>query len=164
MTKASEASRRPEHRLTELGIELPPPAARTGHYLPLVMVGDLAFVSGHASTVVDSHIVGTLGADLDITQGTAAARAATLSALVSLRDALGSLDRIRRFVKVLGMIRSTSEFDAHPTVMNGCSDLLIDIFGERGKHARSAVGMSSLPGNSAVEVEMIVQVVADERL
>ncbi len=149
-----------EARAKELKLEFPAAAPAIATYVPAVLTGNLLFVSGHISRKPDgTPLVGKVGADLDVAQGAAAARSCALGVLGSARAVLGSLDRIGRLVKVLGMVNSTAEFTDHPKVINGFSDLLVEIFGvERGKGARSAVGMSSLPLGAAVEVEAIFEV------
>jgi enamine deaminase RidA (YjgF/YER057c/UK114 family) len=150
----------PEERVRELKLELPVPGASIATFVPAVLSGNLLFVSGHISRKPDgSPLTGKLGANMDIAQGAAAARTCALGVLGSARATLGSLDKIQRLVKVLGMVNSTPEFTDQPKVINGFSDLLVEIFGaERGKGARSAVGMSSLPSGVAVEVEAIFEV------
>jgi len=147
-------------RVKELKLEFPPASPAIATFVPAVLSGNLLFVSGHISRKPDgTPLTGKLGADLDVAQGAAAARSCALGVLGSARAALGSLDQIHRLVKVLGMVNATAEFADHPKVINGFSDLLVEIFGaERGKGARSAVGMSSLPLGAAVEVEAIFEV------
>lgn len=149
----------PEARLRELNLTLPPAPKPMGVYRPVVTVGNLAYVSGHGPLKPDkSLITGRVGADLDLEAGKQAARQTGLAILASLREHLGSLDRVRRVVKVLGMVNSTAEFLDHPKVINGCSELFAEVFGpEHGVGARSAVGMGSLPGNIAVEIEAIFE-------
>ncbi|HEX7086848.1 MAG TPA: RidA family protein [Vicinamibacterales bacterium] len=144
-----------ESRLKELGIVLPPPPPRGGVYQPVVIVNGLAYVSGHGPVKADGgYVTGRVGADLDADAGREAARLAGLAMLASLRAALGSLDRVTRVVKLLGMVNAAPDFGAHPAVINGCSELFADIWGpERGVGARSAVGMGSLPHGIAVEIE-----------
>jgi enamine deaminase RidA (YjgF/YER057c/UK114 family) len=148
-----------EARLNELKIELPPAPKPMGVYKPVVIAGNLVYVSGHGPLRPDkSLILGRVGMDLDLAAGKAAARQVGLAILASLRAELGSLDRIKRLIKVLGMVNSTAEFQQHPAVINGCSELFADVFGkDNGVGARSAVGMGSLPGNIAVEVEAIFE-------
>lgn len=149
-----------EARLKELGLDLPPPPAPGGNYVPSVQTGNLLFLSGVGPRRPDgSYLCGRLGADLDIDQGYLAARLTALNMLANIRLALGSLDRIERVVKVLGMVNSTPDFDSPPRVINGFSDLFVDLLGNvRGRGARSAVGMVSLPSGIAVEVEMVIEV------
>ena len=149
---------RPYERLAALGLTLPPPRAPVANFNPAAVVGDLVFLSGQGP-VNDSGVVykGRVGDGLSLEEGYQAARLATLNLLAALEAAVGSLDRVRRIVKVLGMVNAAPEFAAHPLVINGCSDLLVEVFGaEAGGHARSAVGVASLPSQIAVEIEMIV--------
>jgi enamine deaminase RidA (YjgF/YER057c/UK114 family) len=154
------ASPTPQERLAALGLVLPPPPTPGGVYRPVVVVGALAYVSGHGPLRADgSYLTGRLGADLDIPAGREAARQTGLAILSSLKATLGSLDRIARVVKLLGMVQATPEFGDHPAVINGCSDLFADLFGaERGVGARSAVGLISLPRGIAVEIEGIFEI------
>ena len=149
----------PETRLAELKLELPPAPKPMAVYKTLVVCGNLAHVSGHGPLKPDrSFITGRVGADLDLEAGKAAARQTGLAILATLRGELGSLDRVKRVVKVLGMVNCTPEFRDHPQVINGCSELFRDVFGpENGVGARSAVGMGSLPGNIAVEIEAVFE-------
>ncbi|HJT31895.1 MAG TPA: RidA family protein [Pirellulales bacterium] len=148
-----------EEKLKSLGLELPPPPKPAGVYQPVVIVGNMAYVSGHGPLRADgTMITGRVGADLDQQAGYQAARQTGLAILASLRSALGNLDRVRRVVKTLGMVNAASDFQQHPAVINGFSELFAEVFGrEHGVGARSAVGMGSLPGNIAVEVEVIVE-------
>ena len=149
-----------DRQLSALGLVLPPPPAPGGVYRPVVISAGHAFVSGHGPLRADgSYIMGRLGADLDVAAGRAAARQTALAILASLKQALGSLDRVSRVVKLLGLVQATTDFGDHPAVINGCSELLADVFGaERGIGARSAVGMASLPHGMAVEIEGIFEV------
>jgi enamine deaminase RidA (YjgF/YER057c/UK114 family) len=149
----------PEHRIAELNLELPPAPKPIAVYKPLVIVDKIAYVSGHGPLRSDkSLITGRVGADLDLEAGKAAARQVGLAILATLRSELGSLDRVKRLVKTLGMVNSTPDFKDHPAVINGFSELFADVFGkENGIGARSAVGMGSLPGNIAVEIEAIFE-------
>jgi enamine deaminase RidA (YjgF/YER057c/UK114 family) len=148
-----------EARLTELALELPPAPKPVATYLTAARLGDLLYVSGHGPYLGDgSLIIGRLGADMDIPGGAAAARQTGLAILATLRSHLGSLDKVVRLVKVLGMVNSTPEFGDQPLVINGFSDLMVEVFGEAGKGARSAVGMGALPKGIAVEIEAIFQV------
>ena len=149
-----------ETQLAELKLELPPAPKPVGVYKPLVLLGNLAYVSGHGPLKPDkSLITGRVGADLDVAAGKLAARQVGLAILATLRAELGSLDRVKRVIKVLGMVNATPEFGEHPAVINGCSELFADVFGrEHGIGARSAVGMGSLPGNIAVEIEAIFEI------
>jgi enamine deaminase RidA (YjgF/YER057c/UK114 family) len=148
-----------EKRLAELKLELPPAPKPVAVYKPLVIAGNMAYVSGHGPIKADkSLITGRLGADLDVSAGKLAARQVGLAILATVRDQLGSLDKVKRVVKVLGMVNSAPDFREHPAVINGCSELFADLWGnENGIGARSAVGMGSLPGNIAVEIEAIFE-------
>lgn len=149
-----------EQRVVELGLELPPPAKAVGVYKPAVIVGDLCLTSGHGPLQTDGQLItGCVGRDLDQAAGTAAARQTGLALLATLQHHLGTLDRIQRVVKLLGMVWCTPDFDQHPAVINGCSELFRDVFGEQaGVGARSAVGMNSLPLGMAVEIEGIFEI------
>jgi enamine deaminase RidA (YjgF/YER057c/UK114 family) len=148
-----------EAKLVELNLQLPPIPKPGGVYKPVVLVGNMAYVSGHVSLKPDGSIItGRVGAEVDQDFGKQAAEAAGLAILATLRHNLGSLDRIKRVVKTLGMVNSTAEFTNHPEVINGCSELWAKVWGtEHGVGARSAVGMGSLPRNSTVEVEAIFE-------
>jgi enamine deaminase RidA (YjgF/YER057c/UK114 family) len=149
----------PESRVSQLKLELPPAPKAMGVYKPVVVAGNMAYVSGHGPLKVDgSLITGRVGADLDLAAGKAAARQTGLAILTTLRSGLGTLDRVQRVIKVLGMVNSTNDFTDHPKVINGCSELFAEVFGaDLGVGARSAVGMGSLPGNIAVEIEAIFE-------
>ena len=149
-----------ETRLVELNIQLPPAPEPKGLYKPLVVAGNLAYTSGHVPTRPDGSLVtGRVGAQLDEQAGAAAARQAGLAILATLRAALGSLDRVRRVVKLFGAVNSTPEFTRQPVVLNGCSQLLADVFGpERGIGARTAVGVNTLPLGVPVEIEAIFEI------
>lgn len=149
-----------EKRITELGLELPPAPKPAGVYKPIVLVGNLAYVSGHGPLKSDgTMIVGRLGDDMTLEQGQQAARQTGLAILSSLRSGLGSLDRVVRLVKLLGLVRSTDSFQQQPLVINGCSQLFADVFGQdQGVGARSALGTNTLPGGIAVEVEGIFEI------
>ena len=149
----------PESRLSELGLELPPAPKPVAVYRPLVVFGQAAYVSGHGPVRTDGTLItGVVGKDLDLDAAKLAARQVGLAILATLRSQLGSLDRVRRVVKVLGMVNSAPDFYDHPKVINGCSELFADIWGaENGIGARSAVGMGPLPGNIAVEIEVIFE-------
>lgn len=149
-----------EKKLEALGLTLPTLPGSKGIYKSCLTVGNLVYVSGHVSVQTDgSFISGKLGQDLDETEGQIAARQCGLAMLVSLKKHLGDLDRITRVVKLLGMVNSTPNYTQHPVVINGCSTLFVDLWGdENGKGVRSAVGMGSLPGNVAVEIEGIFEI------
>ncbi|MCE2613855.1 RidA family protein [Flavobacteriaceae bacterium D16] len=149
----------PEARLTELGIELPEAATPVANYVNAVQAGNLIFLAGKGPRKPEGgNINGKLGADLTIDEGYEAARLAGIAQLAVLKAELGNLNRVKRVVKVKGMVNAVPEFTDHPKVVNGYSDLMVAVFGERGKHARAAVGMGSLPSNIAVEMEMVVEV------
>ena len=149
-----------EARVAELKLELPPAPKPVAVYKPLVISGNLAYVSGHGPLKPDkSLITGRVGRDLDVEGGKLAARQVGLAILATLRSELGSLDRVKRVIKVLGMVNSTPEFLDHPKVINGCSELFAEVFGpDNGIGSRSAVGMGSLPGNIAVEIEATFEI------
>jgi enamine deaminase RidA (YjgF/YER057c/UK114 family) len=147
-----------EARLKELNIVLPPDSAPTANFVNAVQTGKLLFLAGNTSGA-NWPLKGKLGKDLTIEEGYQSARQAGIIMLGKIRSAVGSLDRVKRIVKVLGMVNSAEGFGDQPKVVNGFSDLMVEVFGEAiGKHARSAVGMAGLPGNAPVEVEMIVEV------
>jgi enamine deaminase RidA (YjgF/YER057c/UK114 family) len=150
---------RAEERLAEQGLRLPEPPTAVANYVGAVRTGNLVFVSGHGP-VRDGRFVytGKVGQDLDVEAGYQAAQLVCLNMLASLKAEIGDLDRVRRVVKLLGMVNSAPDFAQQPEVINGASDLLVHLYGERGRHARSAVGMGSLPRNIAVEIEMVVEV------
>jgi enamine deaminase RidA (YjgF/YER057c/UK114 family) len=149
-----------ETRIAELKLQLPPAPKPVAVYKPLVVAGNMAYVSGHGPLKTDKTLItGRVGADLDLAAGKAAARQTGLAILATLREQLGSLDRVKRVIKVLGMVNSTPGFGEHPAVINGCSELFAEVFGrDNGIGARSAVGMGSLPGNIAVEIEAIFEI------
>jgi enamine deaminase RidA (YjgF/YER057c/UK114 family) len=148
-----------EAKLVELKLQLPPMPKPGGVYKPVVVVGNMAYVSGHVSLKPDGSIMtGRVGADVDQEGGKKAAEAAGLAILATLRANLGSLDRVKRVIKTLGMVNCTPEFTNHPEVINGCSELWKNIWGDdHGVGARSAVGMGSLPRNTTIEVEAIFE-------
>lgn len=149
-----------EDRIVELKLELPPAPKPAGVYKPVVIVGNLAYVSGHGPLKSDGTMfTGRVGDEVDEQTGIAAARQTGLAILASLRAALGSLNRVKRVIKTLGMVNSTPDFKNHPKVINGYSELFAEVFGaDHGVGARSAVGMGSLPGNITTEVEVIVEI------
>jgi len=152
---------KPEARIQELHLTLPPAPKPVAKYKPAVLVGNLLHVSGHGPLKADgkSAVVGRVGADLTLEQGKDAARLVGLAILSTVRNTIGSLDKIKRLVKTLGMVNCTADFKDQPQVINGFSELMAEVFGEdAGVGARSAVGMGSLPGNIAVEVECIFEV------
>jgi enamine deaminase RidA (YjgF/YER057c/UK114 family) len=150
-----------ENRFSALQLELPKAPKPVAVYKPLIVVQGLAYVSGHGPVRLDGSLIqGRVGADLTLEEGYAAARQVGLAILATLRDQLGSLDRVRRIVKLLGMVNSAPDFYEHPKVINGCSELFAKVFGEDdGIGARSAVGMGPLPGNIAVEIEAVFELV-----
>ncbi len=148
----------PEENLASLGITLPPVATPIANYVPSVRTGNLLFVSGNGPSDDLPNRAGKLGADLTVEQGYAVARDVGIKLIASIQDAVGDLSRVKRIVKLLGMVNSAPDFGDQPAVINGCSDLLVAVFGDAGKHARSAVGMGALPGDIAVEIELIAEV------
>ena len=153
-----------EQRLKQLGIDLPEVSAPLANYVNAVRSGKLLFLAGKGPSAVDGmRPIGKLGREFDVAQGYKFARSTGLALLAVMRSELGSLDRVVRVVKVLGMVNAMPEFADHPKVINGCSDLFVEVFGERGRHARSAVGMGSLPSGIPVEIEVIVEVSAARR-
>ena len=153
------ADARLTQKLAELGLQLPPAPEPKGVYKPLVVAGNLVYTSGHLPVdAAGKLLIGRLGAELDVTAGYQAAQLAALGILASLRKELGTLNRVGRVVKVFGAVNCTPEFTQQPAVINGCSELFSTVFGpEHGVGARSAVGMGSLPGNIAVEIEAIFE-------
>jgi enamine deaminase RidA (YjgF/YER057c/UK114 family) len=147
---------RVEERLAELGIELPNPVQPVATYVRYVQTGNLLFISGTGPT--DKSPKGKLGKDLTVEQGYEVAREVGVQIIATAKAALGDLDRVKRVVKFLGMVSSDPEFTDQPKVMNGCSDLMVDVFGEAGRHTRSAVGFVALPNNIAVEIECTLEV------
>ena len=149
----------PEAKLKEKGIVLAAPGKPVANYVNVVRVGNLLFLAGKGPTRPDgSNITGKVGKDLTIEQGYEAAQLTAINHLAVLKAELGSLKKVKRIVKVLGMVNCTEDFKDQPKVVNGYSDMMVEIFGDKGKHARSAVGMYALPSNIAVEVEVIVEV------
>jgi enamine deaminase RidA (YjgF/YER057c/UK114 family) len=147
-----------EARVAELKLQFPPAPKPAGVYNPIVQAGNIVYVSGHGPNLPDGAMIcGKVGDDLTEEQGKQAARQVGLTILATLKSQLGSLDRVDRILKVLGMVNAAPDFQRHPHVINGFSELMVDIFGEGGRAARSAVGMGSLPGNIAVEIECILQ-------
>jgi enamine deaminase RidA (YjgF/YER057c/UK114 family) len=148
-----------DKKLKEAGIELFAPPKPMANYVRAVRTGNLVYLAGHGPTQADgSNITGKLGKDMTVEQGYAAAKQVGIALLSSLKGEIGDLNKVKRIVKVLGMVNCTPEFTDQPKVINGFSDLMVSLFGDKGKHARSAVGMISLPNNIAVEIEMIVEV------
>lgn len=147
-----------EARLDELGITLPAAPAPAANYVPFVRSGRQLFVSGQISNGPEGLILGKLGADMSVDAGALAARFCGLALIAQARAALGDLDRIIRVTKLAGFVNSTADFTDQPKVINGCSDLMVEIFGDAGRHARSAVSVASLPLGVAVEIEAIFEV------
>jgi enamine deaminase RidA (YjgF/YER057c/UK114 family) len=148
-----------DKKLKELGIELITPAEPIANYVKVVRTGNLLYLAGNGPLRADgSYVTGKVGINLTVEQGYEAAKQTGISILSTLKAELGDLNKVKRIVKVLGMVNCTSNFTDHPKVINGFSDLMVAVFGKRGKHARSAVGMNSLPMNTAIEIEVIVEV------
>lgn len=144
--------------LEKLGIALPEPSVPVGLFQPVNQVGPLLYISGQGSYYRDHRIEGKLGADVTVEQGQLGARYCMLNALAAAQEYLGDLNRIKRIVKLLGFVAGTADFYQQPAVVNGASQTLIDIFGENGRHARSAIGTNSLPSNLSVEIEVILEI------
>jgi enamine deaminase RidA (YjgF/YER057c/UK114 family) len=148
-----------DQRLAELGLALPPPPKPIGNYVPFRLAGNLLFLSGVGPRRADETMIsGKVGADLTVEQGYEAAKLCGINLLVNIIAAVGTLERVDTVLKVLGMVNAVPEFGQHPEVVNGCTDLFVRVLGDAGRPARSAVGMSSLPRNIAVEVEAVVLV------
>ncbi|MBM4187070.1 MAG: RidA family protein [Gemmatimonadetes bacterium] len=159
VTGLAAAQSTPEARLQALGITLPAVGPPLANYVSAVRTGNLVFLAGHGPAQPwGPTATGTVGRDLTVEQGYQAARNVAINLLASLKAEIGDLAKVRRIVKVLGMVNAPAGFGQHPEVINGCSDLLVEVFGPAGKHARSAVGMVSLPRNISVEIEMVVEV------
>ena len=152
-----------EEKILSLGIELPEAPRSAGSYVQVVITGNLAFVSGQipvesGSIPMQVKFKGKVGKDITVEEGQQAARLCTINALAQLKSTLGSLDKIRKFVKVSGFVNCDASFMNHPQVINGASDFILQLFGEKGRHSRSAIGASSLPLDSAVEIDFIVEI------
>ncbi len=148
-----------DQRLAALGLTLPPAPAPVANYVPGVIIGELLFISGQVSkTAAGDVITGKLGAGVDIAKGREAARVCALNILAQAKAALGSLDRVERVVKLTGFVNSAPSFTDQPQVVNGASDLLVEVLGDKGRHTRSAVGVAALPLDAAVEVEAIIAI------
>ena len=145
-------------RLTELDISLPPMAIPAGAYVPSVRSGQLVFLSGHIAKREGKPWVGQLGRDMTTSTGKKAARAIAIDLLGTLQAAVGDLDKVERIVRITGLVNSTAEFTEHHLVINGCSELFAEVFGDKGTHARSAYGVAQLPLGACVEIELIAQV------
>lgn len=149
----------PEARLAQLGIELFEPPARAGNYVGAVRTGSLVYIAGHGPRKPEGgYVIGKVGRDLDLEQAQEAARLTVIDMLSSLKAEIETLSKVERIVKVTGMINSVDSFGDHPQVMNGASDLLVDVFGASGRHARSSVGVASLPIGTPVEIDMVVEI------
>lgn len=147
-----------EQTLSDKGITLPQAPMPAANYVPFVQTGNLVFISGQISANETGPIIGKLGADTSLDQGAAAARHCGLALIAQLRAAIGNLDRVTRVVKLTGFVNSTPDFTDQPKVVNGCSDLMVEVFGEAGRHARAAVSAPSLPFGVAVEIEAVFEV------
>src|ERR671931_2792872 len=147
-----------DDRLRELGITLPPPRAPLANYVPARRTGNLVYTAGQVSSTAEREIKGKLGADLNVDQGREAARTSALNCLAALLTVLDSLDSVKQLVRVGAFVNSAAGFDQQPMVANGASDVFVDIFGDAGRHARTAVGVNELPAGFAVEVELVVEV------
>lgn len=156
-SSAAQQPAHPEARLAELGLELPEPYSPFANYVRAVRVGDLLYLGGH-SDCEKPYETGKVGRDRTVQEGYEAARLTALCLLATLKAELGDLGRVRRIVRVFGIVNSTDDFTQHSQVINGASDLLVDVFGERGRHARGAIGAASLPIGLTVEIEMVVEV------
>lgn len=159
VVEAPEASYDPEAKLKALDIDLPSPPQPVANYVNGVRAGNLIFLAGKGPKYPDgSELRGKLGQDVTIEEGYAGARMTAINQLSVLKEMLGNLNKVKRIVKVLGMVNSDPGFVEQPKVINGFSDLMVEVFGERGRHARAAVGMASLPRGQAVEIELVVEV------
>lgn len=148
-----------EARLAELGIDLPDAPAPAANYVPAVRSGDLVFISGQVPKTADGLITGKLGADHSVEEGQKTARVCAINLIAQMKAACdGDLDRVARVVKLLGFVNSTPDFPDHPKVVNGASDLMVEVFGDNGRHSRSAVGVANLPFGVAVEVEAVFEI------
>jgi enamine deaminase RidA (YjgF/YER057c/UK114 family) len=155
---AQAAKRDIELQLKEMGIKLLAPSQSTGSLLTAVTVGNLVFLSGHGpDKPAGGQITGKVGKDLTVSEGKAAARLAGIAVLGALKKEIGDLNKVKRIIKVFGMVNAVEIFKQQPEVINGFTDLMVEVFGESGKHARSAIGVGSLPSNIAVEIEVIVE-------
>ena len=158
-TTEAQSGQDPEAKLQELGVTLPEVVPPVANYVNAVTTGNLVFLAGKGPMQADgTYVTGKVGADLTVEQGYEAAKLVAISQLAALKAEIGDLNRVTRVVKVLGMVNCTPDFPNQPEVINGFSDFIVEVFGDRGKHARAAVGMGSLPRNIAVEIEMIVEI------
>ena len=159
--KAVQAAQTPYERLAALGIKLPPSPPPIANFVTHVQEGNLLYLSGQGPREADGHLhAGKVGGDVGVDQAYQHARLTGINLLAVMHEALGDLSRVRRVVKLLGMVNAAPDFSDHPKVINGCSDLFVAVLGERGRHARSAVGMGSLPNRMTVEIEVIVKVLS----
>ena len=145
-------------RLKALGIDLPPPGPPAAAYVMAASVGNMVFLSGHIARRDGKPWVGKLGQDMDTETGKAAARAIGIDLIATLQNHVGSLDKIKRIVKVMGLVNSTDQYTDQHLVINGCSELLVEVFGDAGKHARSAFGVAQIPLGACVEIELIAEI------
>jgi enamine deaminase RidA (YjgF/YER057c/UK114 family) len=151
----------PEEQIERMNIKLPVPVTPVANYVTHLQVHNMLYLSGHSFAGKSSAVdIGKLGRDLTVEQGYEAARNVGISVLATIKHAIGDLSRVKRIVRVLGMVNATEDFADHPKVINGFSDLIVEVFGEKGKHVRSAVGMGSLPGDIAIEVEVTLEIEA----
>ena len=158
-TDQAKSNYNPEAKLDSMGIVLPQSPAPVANFVNFVQTGNLLFLSGNGPLKADGKFTtGKLGSDLTIEEGYEAARLTAINQLGVLKSALGELSRVKRIIRVTGMVNATPDFTQHPSVINGFSDLMVAVFGEKGKHTRAAVGMGSLPFNIAVEIDMIVEI------
>jgi enamine deaminase RidA (YjgF/YER057c/UK114 family) len=158
ITTASAQDDSPEGRIAKLGLELTEAPTSIANYVPLVQTGNLVFLAGQIARDADGKVItGKVGRELSELQAAEAARTCTLQLLSSLKAELGDLSKVKRVVRVGGFVNCTDDFTAHSKVINGCSDLLVAVFGEAGRHARASVGVNSLPSGAPVEIEMIVE-------
>lgn len=153
-THVADKALTPEQKLEELGYTLKTPRKSVGNYIGCVRTGNLLFMAGQGT----DEYRGKLGKDVSVEIGYQAARQCTLNLLAAVKQEIGDLSKVKRIIKILGFVNSTEDFTEQPKVLNGTSDLLVQVFGEKGKHARTAVGMAQLPFNNAVEVEMVLEV------
>ena len=148
-----------EEKLKELGIELKTPPSPVANYIPVQQTGNLIYLSGQGPRNESGDFIsGKVGSDITAEEAYELARNTAINLVSAMKSYLGSLDKVKKIVKVFGMVNSTSDFTDHPKVINGCSDFFVEVFGDKGRHARSAVGMGSLPNNMAVEIEIIVEI------
>lgn len=148
-----------DKKLKDLGVTLMPPSKPVANYVKAVRTGNLIFLAGHGPVKPDgTYVTGKVGKELTVEQGYEAAKLTAIGLLSTLKAEVGDFNKVKRVVKMLGMVNCPADFTEHPKVMNGCSDLLVAVFGEKGKHARSSVGMNSLPMDTSVEIEIIVEV------